>query len=362
MALIDSLRAGAGLINDLDKNRVLHAIAPYQGGLAAAQLFQENTQNQFLPEKLRMANQYQGLVNQFYAPNMNSEIAGRNANTAQTNIQNRFLPEQYGLANAHQAQVNQLYPDLTRSQIDNYKAIANLRGMGGTNQSAGTKDEMAYRQQVALDNPELNPAQVRQAAEAYSTGQESLPDGTPIAPLTENTRRALSRAIRSTTSSKLVTAGVQANQADVELKALTDHVTPTIKDLGTTYGNRSIEQLQASFSNAPAQQEKLGRIIGARSLQYAIAQLRNRIDMGEPGINATQELMENSGQSIDSMAPRITPEARLAAQNYINEGVRKALAARNELGIDASSATGNKKPKSSAGKTRTYNISTGKFE
>ena len=76
-------------------------------------------------------------------------------------------------------------------------------------------------------------------------------------------------------------------------------------------------------------------------MQYAIAQLRNRIDMGEPGIGATKELMDNSGQIVDVYAPRLTAEAREEAQKFVDEGVRKALAARNSYGIGASSATGN---------------------
>jgi hypothetical protein len=133
---------------------------------------------------------------------------------------------------------------------------------------------------------------------------------------------------------------VQANQADAELKALNTHIRPTLQDIGTVYLNKSPEQIEDSFKSDPESQKKLGRIIGARSLQYAIAQLRNRIDMGEPGINATRELMDNSGQLIDIVAPRLTGIARQEAQDFINEGVNKALDARNSYGNDAASASG----------------------
>jgi hypothetical protein len=292
-------------------------------------------QNQFAPEKNRLANEYAGLQNKFYAPNMQSEINSRNALTNRTNT---MLP----LEAKELQQKNAFYPERTRAEINQMNELAKYRAMGGAGINSGGRDELLYQKNVELDNPQLKTdEQKREAADVYAKGGNQLSDGTQLNPLSDATRRSLDRAIKSTTSAKLVTSGVQANQADAELKALNEHVNPVIKDVGTTYFNKSIDTLMASLSDKPKDQEKLGRIIGARSLQYAIAQLRNRIDMGEPGINATKELMSHSGQTIDFIAPKISPEAREAASKYIDEGVQKALKARNKFGIGASSATGN---------------------
>ena len=302
------------------------------------------------------------LENQYYAPNIESEINSRNALTNKVNTMTPLEAKELMLKNS-------FYPSVTNSEINNRNALTNkyntmtpleaqelaiknkygeqreqadirYKNMGGGRGSTGSKDEMQYQMSVAQDNPDLSEAEQREAANVYAQGGDTLANGKKLAPMSDITGRALDRAVKSTSSSKLITAGVQANQADAELKALNDHVTPVIKDVGTTYFNKSIDTLAASLGGSKASQEKLGRIIGARSLQYAIAQLRNRIDMGEAGINATQELMQHSGQTIDFIAPRITPAARSAANDFINAGVKKALDARNKYGIGARSATG----------------------
>jgi hypothetical protein len=305
---------------------ILKTSLPYKEQQNAL-LRNQEIENQYLPEKLRLANENQMNVNKWYEPNIRSEIGNRNALTQKYNT---MTP----LEAAHQQLENEWYAKKAQSDI-------NYKNMGGGRGSTGAKDDYIYQQNVAKDNPQLKTEdQIREAANAYARGEDHLADGTPLNPISPDTQRAYDRAFKSTTNAGLVKAGVQANQADAELKALTSHVAPVIKDVGTTYFNRSPEQLYASFSNKPAEQKKLGRIIGARSLQYAIAQLRNRIDMGEPGINATHELMQNSGQVITALFPRITPVARAEADRFVQEGVEKALKARNAYGVGASGAAG----------------------
>ncbi len=227
------------------------------------------------------------------------------------------------------------------------EAQADYYAHGGGSGSTGSQDDSLYQSLVAKDNPNLTPQQAREAANVLSLGGNKLSNGTPINPMGADTRRAFDRTTKSGTTSKLVTSGVQANQADAELKAMSDFVSPVAKEVGTTYFNKSPEVLMASFSNKPEDQKKLGRIIGARSVQYAMAQLRNRIDMGEPGISATKELMDNSGQIVDITAPRLTPAAREEAVNFVNEAVVRALKARNSYGIGASAASGTNQAASS---------------
>jgi hypothetical protein len=286
----------------------------------------QNITNQYLPDKLKAANALAQLTNQYYAPNIQSEINSRNAQTQKLNTMTPLEAQAEAIKNKYLAQSEQ--------------ARINYQNMGGGRGSTGSKDEMLYQYNVGLDNPKLSGQQIREAADVYANGGDTLSDGTKLNPKSATTQRSYDRAYKSTSTAKLVTAGVQANQADAELSALNSHVAPVIKDVGTTYFNMSPEQMLAGVKNDKASQRKVGRIIGARSLQYAIAQLRNRIDMGEPGITATKELMDNSGQLVHIFAPRLTGEARQAAQDFINEGVRKALDARNKYGIGASSASG----------------------
>lgn len=76
MALFESLFKGMEDVNNYRRNKVL---ADYAEPYAREGLFKEQTENQYLPEKLRLANQHQGLVNKWYEPNIQSEIGQRNA-------------------------------------------------------------------------------------------------------------------------------------------------------------------------------------------------------------------------------------------------------------------------------------------
>lgn len=53
----------------------------------------QNIQNQYMPDKLRLANALAELHNQYYGPNMQSTIANRNALTESRKLQNQYLPE-----------------------------------------------------------------------------------------------------------------------------------------------------------------------------------------------------------------------------------------------------------------------------
>jgi len=52
-----------------------------------------NINNEYLPEKLRLANALANLHNKYYGPNIQSEIDNRNASTQGININNEYLPE-----------------------------------------------------------------------------------------------------------------------------------------------------------------------------------------------------------------------------------------------------------------------------
>lgn len=321
----------------------------------ALERFRDITQTAYLPDEkkqalaLAIANAQKAQAEAKYAPQMQeaklateqsypgyyNSMAGHNI--AETNKINTMTPLE-----AEQMRIsNQYAPATAQANIDAQKAMANWRNMGGGGMGTGAKDDLQFQNNLSKDNPTFTPEENREAAEIVASGGNQLSNGKPIN-VSHTTQRSFDRAVKSTSSAKLITAGVQANQADAELGVLTDHVRPVLKEIGTTYLNKSPQQIADSFSSDDKSQERLGRIIGARSLQYAIAQLRNRIDMGEPGINATKELMENSGQVINSVAPRLTAKAREEADKFIQEGVRKALKARNEAGIGASSATGRK--------------------
>src|ERR1700741_315092 len=65
------------------------------------------------------------LQNQYYGPNIESEMANRNALTQGQNITNQYMPEKMKLANAYQNMVNQWYGPNQQANINSLNASTN---------------------------------------------------------------------------------------------------------------------------------------------------------------------------------------------------------------------------------------------
>lgn len=320
----------------------------------------KSIENRNLPDKLAAELLKQQLENQIQAPNARRAEEITSANLAEK-MATAFATRKGG--EMHERELN--YPGSTGSGLtsqavqaalllkqhpelkDLYKqqqdiigaGTENLRNRGLGRSGVGIQGQVQLMANVKRDNPSYTDDQAFEAAGHLMNGEYKMDDGSDIV-ASGLTKGAASYLATKNTPSKLITAGVQANQADAELKAIQSVVSPIMKEIGTTYFNRSPDLLIASMSSDKSSQLKVGRAIGARALQYAIAQLRNRIDMGEPGINATRELMDSSGQIVNIIAPSLDGEARAEAQRIVDKGVQEALNARNKYGVSATGAAG----------------------
>lgn len=314
-----------------------------------------NINNQYAPDRLRLANE-QAQQNVDWNPRKwQSEIQNRNALTQGYNIDNRYAPDRMRLANEHQSQVNQLYPDLTKAQIQNYQ----MGGRGGM--GVGAKDDALFIKSIGQDNPGFNQDEIRQASNILSEGGTAMPDGRQIN-FSPASQRAYDRALKSTTSSPLITQGVKANQAEAELEVLSDYAQKGLEPYGDTINNMSPQQIVDSFKSDEKSQKQLGRLIGAQALGYEAAQNRIRLANGQPGVTSTEELMKLSGQQIKTKFPKLSYVARKEAARYMDEGLKKGLNARKSVGIGASSIVNKKGQASEKKATLRYNQETGDFE
>jgi hypothetical protein len=298
----------------------------------------QNISNQYLPDKLRLANTLAQLHNQYYGPNIESEISNRNALTDKYNTMTPLEAEQLKLKNAY-------YPDVTKSNIASQKAIANYRNMGGTGMGVGQKELMGLQNQLSLEHPDWTPIQANQAASAYINGDEVLADGTPLPPISGLGRTFLNNIAKRGTTSALVTSGVKANQAEAELEVLNKYANEGLKPYGTTYFNKSPQQIMDTFKSDPESQKRLGKFIASQALQYEAAQNRIRLANGQPGVSSTEELMKLSGQLIQTKYPRLTQKAREEATKFMDEALKKGLQARQSIETGASGLRGNKHKK-----------------
>lgn len=294
-----------------------------------------NINNKYAPDRLRLANEQAQQNIEWNPAKWKSEISNRNALTQGYNIENKYAPDKLRLMNEHQAQVNKLYPDLTRAQIQNYQ-MGGRSGLG-----VGARDDALFLKSVGDDNPGLSPQEIRQASNILSEGGTTMPDGRPIN-FSAATQRAYDRALKSTTSTPLITQGVKANQAEAELKVLNDYAQKGLQPYGNTYLNKSPEQIMDSFKDDEKSQLRLGKLIGAQALGYEAAQNRIRLANGQPGVTSTEEMMKLSGQQISTSFPKLSYTARKEAARYLDEALKKGLEARKSVGIGASSIVGKK--------------------
>lgn len=265
-----------------------------------------------------------------------AETGHLGADTNRLNIGNQFLPEKYEQENYEQKIKNMFLPQSEKARIAKENAMTKYYQSGAGGGSTGSKDYNKFEDGVSLDNPSLSPEQIREAADAYASGRTTLKDGTPLNPMSFGTQQALDRTVKSTTTAKLINSGIQANQAESELKAGSDFISKIGSSYGTTYAGYSWDQLKDSVSKDPESQKRLGQYMGIQALQYELAQIRNRLAGGEPGISATNLLLGHSGQIIENHAPKISGEAREEARKTIDEGLATMLKARNKIGIGAS--------------------------
>lgn len=354
MALIESLRAGAAFIKDLENNRTLNAIAPYQGGLAAAKLFAANTNNKYLDQKDMLTNQYQGLVNQNYAPNIQSEIAQRRALTQGQNIDNQYAGERLGLANAHQAQVNQLYPELTKAQIYSYEN----RGTNGTGRNGVDQQNLnALVSQVQLEYPGKDAQAI---ASAYLDGNTTLPDGSPVPPQSGLIKQKLLNVQR-----KNAPTAVQNQAANLDILAsdLKDIDISPLKRFSGLGGKADYAKYATDLALGKDVPQEFRDYESFKSVTsyFAMDALRKGFGTSVVPDYVYQTLGNASNpnskwwydpKQVEQQWKRTTDWIYKNAAEYKEKS-------RHGVTADVGQA---KSPKSNAGKTRIYNISTGKFE
>lgn len=338
--------------NPFMRDLVDNLASGYKAGQLPAQL---NRQRQ--EEELK--NAFQGMLNQEQPEKFRSEMMTaaiqRALGEANTNKINTMTPLE-----AKELQLkNEMYPDLTKAQIQSAMAMAKMRQFGGSGVGAGGKEEILFQNLVNRDNPGLTPEQVYEASNVLRMGGDTLSDGTKLNPLSPAAMSSLDRITKYGTTSPLITGNIRGEQAEAEIDALAKHAQAGLKPYGDTYLGYSPAQIVDTFKKDDASQERLGKFIGAKQLQYEIAQNQIKLANGQPGVTSTQELMDLGMQNIRASFPMLTGKAREAAQNYFIEGLKKGFQARKAVPLGSANAF--TQPKNSKN-TRVFNLGTGSWE
>lgn len=297
------------------------------------------------------------LFNQYYGPNIESEIAGRNALTEGRKIENQYSPERLQIANQvarenleqlrktnpfayEQIKINTQYlPQEKQAALQKSQAMTQYYNMGGPGTGVANKAQAAYQNLVAKDNPNLPPEKLYEAANVLAQGGNALSDGTPLNPLSPSSRQALNVMMKYGTTSPLITKSIQGQQAEKEIEVLSKFAQKGLEPYGNTYFGYSPQAIMDSFKNDAKSQERLGELIAAQQLQFEISQNQIRLANGQPGVTTTQELMDMGMQRIKQLYPRLSSKARETAQKYFIKALQEANKARTSIDIGAASAS-----------------------
>jgi hypothetical protein len=304
------------------------ATMPFVGPQAQANLQRTQLGNQGAEAQLpyiapEAAADLQGkqLQNKFYAPNMQSQIASRDAGTLQQNIMNSLLP------------------DKMKSDIGLTNAQAQMYGMGGgMHPTAAIQSYNQVLNNVAQDNPELknDPSKIREATNAYLQNQNSLSDGTQLNPMSGVTQQSLGQYVKYSTTAPLLTRQVGAQQAEAEQNVISNLAKKYILPYGNTYDGYSPQQIVDSFKSDPESQKRLGQFIAGQQMMYDMSQLQIRINQGQSSEGATNDILNSSQMRLKAQYPKLSAEARSNYLDAINDAMKQMLSARQKQGINAS--------------------------
>jgi len=154
-------------------------------------------------------NRKKELENQYYGPNIESEIANRNALTTGYQIANKYAPDRLRLANEYAEQINPLkirkqqlendYAEETnplnktklqievanldakiKAQIKAQEAMANWKNTGGSAAGVDQKAAQGFIEQLHIDHPEWTTEQLNDAANAYYDERHTFSNGEPL--------------------------------------------------------------------------------------------------------------------------------------------------------------------------------------
>lgn len=205
----------------------------------------------------------QELENQYYGPEKESEIGQRKAVTEGQNIFNQYAPDKYKLSNEAAQQQNvfnqqmnpyklekerillENLPASEKARIESQKSMANWRNSGGMQMGVPQKELLGLQRQLQIDNPNWDSTLANQAASAYLSGSQTMPDGSPLPKLSGIAQTQIAQIQKRNS-----TAAIQNQAANMDVLAsdLNDiDIAPVAKFSGP---NGKIEYAKNAFNMA----------------------------------------------------------------------------------------------------------------
>lgn len=311
----------------------------------------QNISNQYMPQKMQLANELQQLKNKYYSPNILSEISQRNALTNKYNTMTPLEAEQMRLS-------NQWAPQLNQSTVDTNRALSQYRLMGGGRMGVDQQAIQGLKGQIQLDNPSLSPEEVNEIAGVALEGGDRLSNGNPIPKLSGS-----SRSMITDINKKHSTAAIQnqASNMDVLASDINDiDISPVAKFAGLP-GKLNAASYQANMAlGKPVPEEYRDYLAFKRiSSNFAMDAIRKGFGTSVvPGyVYATLGKAANPASSFWNDPEQVVKEWN-TTKKWVNENAKKYKTKANK-GATASLGENNK----NIGKaTHRYNPQSGEIE
>jgi hypothetical protein len=339
-----------GTLQDIQGKNYQNTINQAKAQYAPQMSYAELQQAQALPQKTAAETAYQNAL----AHGQKYEDALKTAQAAQA--QEDAEKTRRGLPFiAPQAQAD----------IEEKKAMSNYYNQGGGRGGVANQTERAFENSVLADNPHItDPDQQRELINVVTNGGTQLSDGIKVNPMSDITKRAYDRALKTTTTTNLINQNVQANQAAAELPVYKQYIDEGVKPYGTTVMGVSPLQVKDSLDihNHEAQ-ARIGKYLAAQQLLYDRSALMLKINALPAGQKIASKIAALSSQTINSKFPTQSAESRQIASDTVAKALMEGLEARNKFGVNVSNAfKGNNQQNAQANPVRTYNLQSGKFE
>jgi hypothetical protein len=308
----------------------------------------QNIENQYMPEKLKLANAFAGLQNQYYAPNIQSEINNRNALTNKYNTMTPLEARELEIKNQFGAQREQ-------ANINSQKAMANYRNMGGSGMGVGQKQIMGLQQQLVREHPDWSPEQANQAASAYIAGDNQLPDGTALPPISGIGQSYVDQIVKQGTTAQGLNQQRFAATTDAILDQGKD-LLPIVSQYAGTLGKAQggLDAVQSSLgANSPSYQKYL--FFTRTFVPYAAGEMMRAL-----GVNASDTQKELYQQVINPISWDQNPAGAMENYKQMTNLFKKTVS--QTIGKTTGELRAGLRKSSSSKATLRYNQATGDFE
>ncbi|MHB1222320.1 MAG: hypothetical protein ACYC0J_10025 [Gammaproteobacteria bacterium] len=387
MALFEAMRQGAGFIDDLRRGKMLQDEADYKRPFLQEGLLKSQTENQYLPDRLRLANEHAGLINKWYEPNMQSEIGYRGVLSNEHSIRNKYLPAELEAA-IREKQFYSNHPLMklpgAAGQIGAAMFLRDGQNGGGlsapfvsgdegqqmppgnNNQNPPPNGNQQYSDDIlkslsATSNAKIAradldkertrnfnwgqlPVEVRNNLVAQGAGMGVDPvkmknyvaEGLNLQQIAEreglDPQNIPSPIYPPTGATK--TRVQQQQQISAELDYISSALTPIIKPYADTFFGKSPAAISDMMSGDEKAQKRFGEYMGALALQTELASGRLNLAGAKSGVELTKELKARSLAGIHQISPvRLTGTAFQASQDLIDHVLQRGAKIRTTTGM-----------------------------